>query len=522
MELSKFQTVAKKRQGWQAIDLGCVLARAWFFKLWLTWIVPAGACLILFNIVFSVKPELASLIVWWLKPIWERPLLFVVSRQIFGEQVSYRDIARHYISCNKKDWVWWLTARRLLPSRSFVMPVTLLEGLGGKARGARVKLLHRRLSSQATWLLISAVHIEVFIVLAIMAGAAMLIPSGVEIELQSLFFEHSVLVGHLYNFVWLFAASIIAPFYVCAGFVLYLQRRIDLEGWDIEIQFRQLFDRLRQRKSHNFSSVGVVFVLTLALFVGVDSKHVQAQDIHSERLDDIEQANGDTFSKRSHIKQQAHQILSAEPFLHEKTKKQLTLKKKREKESLIPEWLINIVAWLESKGGFFSAIGLFLKFIAAFIEVILWVSVLLLLALVFWKRRKWIALRLSYFNIGEDNDQPVAPKTLFGIALEDEPLPDDVLTKVRAKWREGMAREAFSLLLRAIILQCVDKGCRFKDGYTENECAKIVLRDLGKQLGSDFSELITHWQHLAYGHRFCSDAEFDLLCAIYTRWQLHE
>ena len=39
------------------------------------------------------------------------------------------------------------------------------------------------------------------------------------------------------------AMSLIAPFYVAGGFALYLNRRSELEGWDIEICLRRLLAR---------------------------------------------------------------------------------------------------------------------------------------------------------------------------------------------------------------------------------------------------------------------------------------
>ena len=43
---------------------------------------------------------------------------------------------------------------------------------------------------------------------------------------------------------WL-ATSLVEPFYVGAGFGLYLDRRTQIEGWDIEIAFRRMRHRLR-------------------------------------------------------------------------------------------------------------------------------------------------------------------------------------------------------------------------------------------------------------------------------------
>jgi hypothetical protein len=48
--------------------------------------------------------------------------------------------------------------------------------------------------------------------------------------------------------LYLLVISIVEPFYVAAGFSLYLNRRTELEGWDIELGFRTLAARLEAQQ----------------------------------------------------------------------------------------------------------------------------------------------------------------------------------------------------------------------------------------------------------------------------------
>ena len=59
--------------------------------------------------------------------------------------------------------------------------------------------------------------------------------------------------------------SLIAPFYVSAGFALYLHRRGELEGWDLEIAFRQMSERYQQQTQSRRSGRSVVSAMILAL-----------------------------------------------------------------------------------------------------------------------------------------------------------------------------------------------------------------------------------------------------------------
>ena len=69
----------------------------------------------------------------------------------------------------------------------------------------------------------------------------------------------------LTNVVYLAAITAMEPFYVGAGFALYLNRRTLLEGWDIEIAFRRIAER--QQAASKISPVVASLLLGLVLSV---------------------------------------------------------------------------------------------------------------------------------------------------------------------------------------------------------------------------------------------------------------
>ena len=88
MDLDKLQVNACTRSGWQALDLGFLMARAWFRPLYLSGVMamlPLTAVLLL---LFWQSPFWALAIAWWLKPFWERLPLFIASRKLFDEDVG--------------------------------------------------------------------------------------------------------------------------------------------------------------------------------------------------------------------------------------------------------------------------------------------------------------------------------------------------------------------------------------------------------------------------------------------------
>src|SRR5206468_3106666 len=60
-------------------------------------------------------------------------------------------------------------------------------------------------------------------------------------------FVDAFITGHVFSYADLFgyaaAVLLLEPFYVAAGFALYLNRRTLLEGWDIEVSLRRLAQR---------------------------------------------------------------------------------------------------------------------------------------------------------------------------------------------------------------------------------------------------------------------------------------
>jgi hypothetical protein len=49
--------------------------------------------------------------------------------------------------------------------------------------------------------------------------------------------------GLVASIAYAVAVAFLEPFYVAAGFGLYLNRRVELEAWDIEQEFRRAFAR---------------------------------------------------------------------------------------------------------------------------------------------------------------------------------------------------------------------------------------------------------------------------------------
>ena len=80
----------RRRSPWEAMDLGLTMLQRWWRAVYvphLLFAVPLMAAAIAVGWWFE-RAWLGLLIVWWLKPVYDRLVLHVLSRAVFGEQRS--------------------------------------------------------------------------------------------------------------------------------------------------------------------------------------------------------------------------------------------------------------------------------------------------------------------------------------------------------------------------------------------------------------------------------------------------
>jgi hypothetical protein len=182
-------------------------------------------------------------VLWCSKPWLDRTVLFVLSRAAFGQATTPGDVWRAQRQVWWKQffltWIW----RRLSPYRSFTQPVYQLEGLSGWK--IRKRVLQIRGGNSGTALLLTSAFstIEMLLVVALLSLVVWFVPEGRELNLQTLFSSEELSRVVTMALVGAYAAAIafLEPFYVAAGFALYLNRRVALEAWDIEQELRRAF-----------------------------------------------------------------------------------------------------------------------------------------------------------------------------------------------------------------------------------------------------------------------------------------
>jgi len=226
----------------EAADLGVLLVRTHARSVWLTFAPVFGVVFLLALATIEISPWLPTLVIFWLKPWLDRSLLFVLSRAVFGQATRFADLWQ------ARGPVWWgqwlstLTVLRLSPWRSFTQPIHQLEGQHGKARRKRRDQLLRGKRPAAGGVQFAFSNAEWALYLGILAVAVWFAPEGSRRDVMS-WLTKSPDVGNNLLFVTAYSAVVLLlePFFVAAGFAMYLNRRVELEAWDIEQEFRRAF-----------------------------------------------------------------------------------------------------------------------------------------------------------------------------------------------------------------------------------------------------------------------------------------
>jgi len=485
MNLDKLQVNACMRTGWQAVDLGFLMARAWFRPLFgagLLAMLPLAAVLLT---VFRDSPFWVLFIVWWLKPFWERLPLYIASRRLFDEDVGVRASIRTF---PLKDILPWLLWRRFSVQRAFDNPVTVLEELRGTQRRARLRVLHGKYSDVALGNQLTCFCFELLTCFGLVLVFDFFTPDSFNANITDRYGDLTLLGEWVYTLAGIAAIGLVMPFHTMAGFALYLNRRIELEAWDIEISFRKLASRKRTAAE---GSAGILASLLLALLIAAGTP-------------------GDVSAAVQHDRDSAaeliDQVLAGDDFGRERTVRKWRFRDWGETkgEDGFPEWLIDFFEWWETHVNWstdFSGAAVWLKIILVTVFAGL---------LVYLIRR----YRGPLSRLVRARRKEAAPEVLFGLDVTPQSLPADVPGEVMTRWRNGSQREALSLLYRASLSRLIDRyELEFRSSHTEAECVALVRARGIDSLSDYFWRLTDVWRRLAYGHQVPAGETVQGLCS---------
>ena len=242
MQVDALAVRLRPRTAMEAADLGVRLCQSAARSIYPCYLMVAIPVLALAVTSIEINSWLPSVIILWIKPWLDRTILFVLSRAAFGQPTRPSDVWRA-----QRD-VWWrqllftLTIRRLSLWRSLTQPVYQLEGFSALGGRARVRQIRRRNMGAGLMMTSAFAAAEACVTLALVSLVFWMAPAGQVPEFGD------VLSGEMSGPLSLtpavtqgLAVLFVEPFYVAAGFAMYLNRRAELEAWDIEQEFRRAF-----------------------------------------------------------------------------------------------------------------------------------------------------------------------------------------------------------------------------------------------------------------------------------------
>ena len=517
MELEKVTAEIRPRTQWEAVDLGISLVRqhaGLLAKIWLCSIIPL--CLVILGLFWNAL-FWGCFLIWWMKPIWERVTLFPLSRSLFGETPKLSQAIRVLPLELSHNWkfialglvltliglaahqgadspgeaglavLYWLVVLGLFfyrsnLYRSLVLPIKFLEGLDKQQYRARSQALSFRSSGTASALTALCLAMEFFVFMSQFYYIDLMVPDGSDWGYQQLindFFEGGpgVLPSWVIAVAALFyvaAMTLTTWFYVGGGFGLYVNSRIWIEGWDIELTFKRLGQR-----------VGLV-LLACCFSATTQSARAETNEVSIES------------------------ILADDDF--EVQKREVWTEKEKPEDEIEKEEASSSAS---SDPGSGDGMSLFVQGGS----IIFWVIVTLVVVGLIWL----IIKNRQIFKVGpgeSSGEKKKIIRTVAGMNVTAESLPKRLVEVARELWNQGLQKEALGLLYRGAISSLVTRQLvDIEESDTEMDCLHRVLSTGEPANPQYFEALTTAWMIQAYA---LSSPEDELMQRIWNQWPFGE
>ncbi len=466
MQIEKLQVVLKPRSMWESADLGTQLAVRWFFPLSVSWILLALPFLL---ISFQFDHLLAQLVfLWWFKPLYERAVLMSLSILTFDGRLTIRAILGGFTDI--RLW-FYLTIFRFSWARSEHTPIDALEDLDFNAQSQRRHWLYASDSRIAFLVSLFGLLIEAIIVVALVSLFYFLTQSDFNsayagvlkiLNINEISKEESVFL----TIAIFIAMGISAVFYVSVGFATYLDRRTIKEGWDLELGFKKIINRL-----------GIVVFGFILVVPSVDL-------LANEYGDDIDE----TLTR----------VLST-PELNQST----TIR--------VPEHLseyVQAMLKVEDVEPTRYRVGIGSAVMAWILRFILISALVVMIGFFFYKLYEKYGTGSASINKGGK-----APPQIIRVRK----LPRNVHRTIQTYWSDGQFRDALALLYSATVVY-VDAtfSCDILDSDTEGDCIRKT-KNIDADSRDAFRVITQTWLRLAYGNGTPSEESFQTAMRLFEQ-----
>lgn len=463
MQLDTVTAVIRPRSDWEAVDLGFAMVRRSFWRCLMVWWLALGIPMAAVGWLLWDYPLVMLVVFWWCKPVGSRMVLFEISRRLFGEEPSWRAIWKEIPRAWTRRFFYRFLWARFSPWLPVTMAVEDLEGLRGKIYQQRCSQVVQRGEGVVMWLYFISDMAAAWLGLGILGLLMMLIPEGQDSAWQLALetwdsdnpFHLPELITRTVVGCVMLGMSLTDVFVTGAGFGVYINNRTWIEGWDVELAFRRLAQRL-----------GKVALIVISFFMV--SQFTRAEETRMP-LEVIQEVKADEAFK-------VHTVTDRIP-------------KPSSGSGLPLEW-----------------VGMLMQLFAVCAVVLLAGA----LGWVIWRNRH--VFRRGKTGISEPTPQPTA-RVVMGLDVAADTLPVDVPHAAWALWQQGRHQEALGLLYRGSISRVIQLGqVEIRESDTEGDCLRRV-EQVGVVVHPAYFRGITDlWSQLAYAGLRPHDSEVETLC----------
>jgi hypothetical protein len=242
MQIDTLAVRLRPRSAMEAADLGVRLQQHVARSVYTCFLAVAVPTMVVAMATWEIRAWLPMWILWIAKPWLDQTVLFVLSRAAFGQETTLRDLwnARRHVLV--RQLLFTLTIRRLSPWRALTQPVYQLEGFSIRKAGARIRQIRRRTMGAAFLVTHAFAMAEMGLMFALLSLMYWFAPAGTFPSVAELLTgAYAGAIQAALALAYAVTILFLEPFYTAAGFAMYLNRRAELEAWDIEQEFRRAF-----------------------------------------------------------------------------------------------------------------------------------------------------------------------------------------------------------------------------------------------------------------------------------------
>ena len=454
----------------EAADSGVLLWRENFGYFLPLFAAPLWICAFASRFFLPGKMFLFSwLIIWYLKPLFDRIALHIISVRFFERDANLKRLSKGLWKTLIRGLIGDLSWRRFSPQRSSIMPIRVLEKnlKPGKLTSKRKEHLKKGGVDYGFFLTIWGMCIETVLLLGEYLFFAVINELMLDGNIDM--FDFAEIEIYLFA-AWCLNIMVVETLYICMGFSLYINSRITVEGWDLEIIFRNFAEKIREKAKNT----AVVVFLAVCLLVSALS-----------HADDVQRENTDEFPF-----EELQKVLDSQDFGGKKESWGIRLKKEYDDK--------------EDAGFDFSKLweffGKLREIFAGGLRILLVCLIAVFLVILIVCLRK-IKLRKTnlYDSAAGIIKTKIAddPKTLIEKALNSDRHGD-----IRLAWGYCVAAAVQSWQIYRKII--------FPPNATESDCSGIVnLKAADKAEAGAFNRLINNWIYFAYAGRLPPEGSFE-------------